>query len=90
MTLFSGDHTPLSDLPCLPLCPWICDCQAAGFPCVMMSGSGTSIFAMGKPSKPLAKGWAEEFAKANGVSVWETTFCARSESDANAWYPSPY
>lgn len=72
------------------LLPWIYDYQAAGFPCVMMSGSGTSIFAMGMPSKPLAKGWAEEFAKANGVSVWETTFCARSESDANAWYPSPY
>lgn len=54
----------------------------------MMSGSGTSIFAMG----PAPSGGfdPEAFAKEMGVSVWATRFTGRPEGDPTAWYPNPH
>lgn len=53
----------------------------------MMSGSGTSIFAMG-PAPPTGFD-PDAFAKEMGVSVWATHFTGRPEGDAAAWYPKP-
>ena len=63
--------------------------QAQGFSCVMMSGSGTSIFAMGPPSPSPKDFDAEVFAKDMNVQVWSTHFTARPENDPKAWYPAP-
>ncbi len=56
----------------------------------MMSGSGTSIFAMG-PAPPAAGFDPEAFAREMGVSVWATHFTGRPEGEgAGAWYPNPH
>lgn len=54
----------------------------------MMSGSGTSIFAMGPA--PAGGFNPDAFAKEMGVSVWATNFTGRPEGDAKAWYPNPH
>jgi 4-diphosphocytidyl-2-C-methyl-D-erythritol kinase len=57
--------------------------RAAGWRVVMMSGSGTSIFAMGAPDgAPALEGWSEEL----GACVFPTTFAARAEDDEKVWY----
>lgn len=61
--------------------------QELGFPAVMMSGSGTSIFAMG-PAPPTGFD-PNAFAKEMDVSVWATHFTGRPEGDSKAWYPPP-
>lgn len=62
----------------------------------MMSGSGTSIFAMGPPAPSAAAGGSssssfdpDAFAEEMGVSVWAAHFTGRPEGDATAWYPNP-
>lgn len=60
-----------------------------GFAAVMMSGSGTSIFAMAPPSLP-ASFDAAAFAQEMDVDVWATTFTGRPENDPRAWYPNPH
>ena len=54
----------------------------------MMSGSGTSIFAMGPP--PAGGFDTDAFAKEMGVDVWATKFTGRPADDAAAWYPNPH
>ena len=53
----------------------------------MMSGSGTSIFAMGAPAD-LKPDFTTSFAKEMDVSVWATEFTSRP-NDAKLWYPEP-
>ena len=73
--------------PCLTLRLFLC--QAKGFQAVMMSGSGTSIFAMGPPSG-LSPDFAESFAKEHSVSVFPASFLSRPADDPLAWYPNPH
>jgi homoserine kinase len=73
---------------CIPRLKEIKDALLAkGFTCVMMSGSGTSIFAMG-PVPPQGFDPAA-FAREMEVDVWATRFTGRPEGDSKAWYPNP-
>lgn len=55
---------------------------------MMMSGSGTSIFAMGPA--PASGFDADAFAKELGVAVYTTHFTGRPDGDSKAWYPNPH
>jgi len=68
---------------------------ARGFDCVMMSGSGTAIFAMAPApsSLPSSAGLsfdAAAFAREMEVDIWATTFTNRPSDDPKAWYPNPH
>lgn len=59
------------------------DLRAAGFPVVMMSGSGSTLFALGEPAEEGAAGrlrgaWP-------GVDVWRSEFVQRPDND-HLWY----
>ncbi len=59
-----------------------------GFPAVMMSGSGSTIFCVGEPSAEARDTWQEavrtEFKDVE-VTVFEQQFCSRPE-DEKLWY----
>ena len=64
--------------------------QNLGFESVMMSGSGTSIFAIGEPSSTpeMVEKW-NTFEKDYDVQVVKSKFISRSTTDENEWYPLP-
>jgi len=91
-SLYINDLEPPA-FQCIPLLKKIKDSLLSmGFTCVMMSGSGTSIFAMSPPSSlPSSPSFdAAAFAKEMEVDVWGTTFTGRPVNDPKAWYPNPH
>jgi 4-diphosphocytidyl-2-C-methyl-D-erythritol kinase len=56
-----------------------------GFDHVMMSGSGSTIFAVGKPSSGKAGKWQADLKSKHGVEIFEESFCDRPEDD-RLWY----
>ena len=65
-----------------------------GFPAAMMSGSGTSLFAMGDPQTCRVDEFADKLVASmaeQGISVrvWRTSFLAR-ETDGARWYVDPH
>merc|ERR1712146_245077 len=60
--------------------------QKLGFESVMMSGSGTSIFAIGEPSSTpeMVEKW-NTFEKDYDVQVVKSKFISRSTTDENEW-----
>ena len=51
----------------------------------MMSGSGSTIFAVGKPSSGKAGKWQADLKSKHGVEIFEESFCDRPEDD-RLWY----
>ena len=64
--------------------------QNLGFESVMMSGSGTSIFAIGEPSSTpdILEKW-KNFERDYDVQIVKSQFISRSTTDENEWYPLP-
>ena len=58
---------------------------AYGFQNVMMSGSGSTIFAIGEPDDSVADTWQAELASEFDAAVFAERFCNRPE-DEKAWY----
>eukprot|EP00624_Nannochloropsis_granulata_P006756 evm.model.NODE_51261_length_21574_cov_29.278948.3 len=88
-SLYVNDLEPPA-FQCIPRLKTIKDSLLSkGFTSVMMSGSGTSIFAMAPPSLPPSFD-AAAFAKEMDVDVWATTFTGRPKNDPKAWYPNPH
>lgn len=57
-----------------------------GFPHVMMSGSGSTIFAIGEPSGTSVDTWQSELVERfPGVEIFKEQFCSRP-SDEKLWY----
>ena len=67
--------------------------QKYGFPVARMSGSGTSIFAIGEPSACSASEFPGQFSAEMAdagieVQVWQSRFLERA-GDENQWYADP-
>ncbi|KAG5185895.1 4-diphosphocytidyl-2c-methyl-d-erythritol kinase [Tribonema minus] len=58
------------------------DMQAAGFKVVLMSGSGTTLFALGDPAD---RDWPIVFTRKWGCNIWRTEFINRPEGE-HLWY----
>jgi len=56
-----------------------------GFKHVMMSGSGSTIFAVGAPAADVADTWQAELTSKFGVDIFEQAFCGRAATD-RLWY----
>ena len=56
-----------------------------GFANVMMSGSGSTVFAIGEPAAEQADTWQADVAERFGAEVWARKFCGRPD-DATCWY----
>eukprot|EP00953_Heterococcus_sp_UTEX-ZZ885_P021982 12214-Heterococcus_DN1.PRE.4 len=48
-----------------------------------MSGSGTTIFALGRPRERM---WPLDFTKKWGCYIWKTRFINRPEGQPHLWY----
>ena len=59
--------------------------KSYGFENVMMSGSGSTIFATGEPSESARDTWQAEVASKYGVDVFAQRFCGRPD-DETRWY----
>lgn len=62
--------------------------RAVGFPHVMMSGSGSTIFALGAPGASVAGTWQADLAAKHGVEIFEQNFCSRGAA-TERWYGEP-
>ena len=51
----------------------------------MMSGSGSTIFAVGSPDDAVADTWQGEISSAHDVEIFEENFCSRP-ADERLWY----
>ena len=60
------------------------DLKALGFDAVMMSGSGSTIFCIGRPAVAGAA-WKEDIVQKHGASIFEVRFCQRSPNE-QLWY----
>ena len=61
------------------------DIASCGFEHVMMSGSGSTIFAIGPPSADKASTWETDLRAKHGVEIFEESFCDRP-ADVKLWY----
>mmetsp|Transcript_37631 Transcript_37631/g.62298 ORF Transcript_37631/g.62298 Transcript_37631/m.62298 type:complete len:357 (+) Transcript_37631:16-1086(+) len=62
------------------------DIARFGFQHVMMSGSGSTIFAIGSPSAEVINSWQSEVTQKHaGVTIFEQRFCSRP-GDEKLWY----
>mmetsp|Transcript_17043 Transcript_17043/g.41973 ORF Transcript_17043/g.41973 Transcript_17043/m.41973 type:complete len:99 (-) Transcript_17043:188-484(-) len=59
---------------------------ARGWRVCMMSGSGTSIFALGPPDGDAAAAGLEGWQDDLGSTCFMTTFVSRPEEDEKVWY----
>lgn len=57
---------------------------AYGFQAVMMSGSGSTIFCIGLPTRGVDT-WRDEVQSKYDVDIWEEAFCRRPD-DRTEWY----
>lgn len=62
------------------------DLRKLGFRAVMMSGSGTTCFAVGTPYEDVLETWQDELAAKYDVEVFEEMFCRRPVPDDTLWY----
>mmetsp|Transcript_10705 Transcript_10705/g.22753 ORF Transcript_10705/g.22753 Transcript_10705/m.22753 type:complete len:384 (-) Transcript_10705:258-1409(-) len=61
------------------------DLEKLGFPAVMMSGSGSTIFCIGSPGADAPNNWQEELVAKYDVDIFEQASCSRL-NNANLWY----
>lgn len=61
------------------------DIASCGFAHVMMSGSGSTIFAIGSPSADQASTWQADLKAKHGVEIFQEAFCERP-ADVKLWY----
>jgi len=61
------------------------DLANVGFEHVMMSGSGSTIFAIGAPGADAPASWQADLVKKHGVEIFEQGFCSRP-ADTKLWY----
>jgi len=60
------------------------DLRKLGFRAVMMSGSGTTCFAVGSPAEEVLETWRSQLSAKYNVDVFEEAFCGRT--DDSMWY----
>ena len=61
------------------------DLSKFGFRAVMMSGSGSTIFAVGVPNGDALDTWQDEVQAKYDVEIYEELFCRRL-ADEKLWY----
>jgi len=61
------------------------DLAELGFPAVMMSGSGSTIFCIGSPRDDASDTWKDEISTKHNAEVFEESFCQRP-ADEKLWY----
>ncbi|EOD41844.1 hypothetical protein EMIHUDRAFT_461009 [Emiliania huxleyi CCMP1516] len=62
------------------------DLRKFGFQAVMMSGSGTTCFAIGMPLEEVQETWVDELQAKYDVEVFEEMFCRRIADEPSLWY----
>ena len=88
-SIYEGPFLNDLELPAFEVLPQLRaladDLSSLGFRATMMSGSGTTFFAIGTPGADVEESWRAELEAKHDVDIFEEFFCKRL-GDEKLWY----